>query len=41
MDMTVELQRKLSAKKLVLLNCGVREDTLESLGLQEDPTSPS
>ena len=25
----------------MLLNCGVGEDSLESLGLQEDPTSPS
>ena len=25
----------------MLLNCGVGEDTWESLGLQEDPTSPS
>jgi len=24
---------------LMLLNCGVREDSLESHGLQEDPTS--
>ena len=27
--------------KLMLLNCGVREDSGESLGLQGDPTSPS
>ena len=27
--------RKLSAKELMLLNCGVREDSWESLGLQE------
>ena len=32
---------KLSAKELMLLNCGVGEDSLESLGLQGDPTSPS
>ena len=25
----------------MLLNCGVGEDSCESLGLQEDPTSPS
>ena len=25
---------------MMLLNCGVREDTWESLGLQGDPTSP-
>ena len=29
-----------SAKELMLLNCGVGEDSWESLGLQEDPTSP-
>ena len=33
--------RKLSAKELMLLNCGVGEDSWESLGLQGDPTSPS
>ena len=27
--------------KLILLNCGVGEDSWESLGLQGDPTSPS
>ena len=32
---------KLSAKELMLLNCGVGEDAWESLGLQGDPTSPS
>ena len=32
---------KLSAEKSMLLNCGVGEDSLESLGLQGDPTSPS
>ena len=32
---------KLSAEELMLLNCGVREDSWESLGLQGDPTSPS
>ena len=32
--------RKLSAKELMLLNCGVSEDSLESLGLQGDPTCP-
>ena len=32
--------RKLSAKELMLLNCGVGEDSKESLGLQGDPTSP-
>ena len=34
-------QRKLSAEELRLLNCGVGEDSSESLGLQGDPTSPS
>ena len=33
--------RKLSTKKLMLLNCGIGEDSWESLGLQGDPTSPS
>ena len=34
MDVTVGLWRKLSAKELMLLNCGVGEDSWESLGLQ-------
>ena len=34
------LWRKLSAKELMVLNCGVGEDSWESLGLQGDPTSP-
>ena len=29
------------SSKLMLLNCGVGEDSRESLGLQGDPTSPS
>ena len=33
--------RKLSAKELMLLNCGVGEDSQESLGLQGDRTSQS
>ena len=41
MDMRVGLWRKLSAEELMLLNCGVGEDTWESLGLQGDPTSLS
>ena len=41
MDVSVGLWRKLSAEKLMLLNCGVGEDSQESLGLQGDPTSPS
>ena len=40
MDVRVGLWRKLSAEKLMLLNCGVGEDSWESLGLQGDPTSP-
>ena len=34
-------KRKLSTKKLMLLNCGSQEDSWESLGLQGDPTSSS
>ena len=41
MDVRVGLWRKLSAKELMLLNCGVGEDSWESLGLQGDPTSQS
>ena len=40
MDVRVGLWRKLSSKELMLLNCGVGEDSWESLGLQGDPTSP-
>ena len=40
MDVRVGLWRKLSAKELMRLNCGVGEDSWESLGLQGDPTSP-
>ena len=32
--------RRLSAEELMLLNCGVGEDSWESLGLQGDTTSP-
>ena len=32
---------KAESQKLLLLNCGVEEDSLESLGLQGDPISPS
>ena len=35
------LEEKLSTEELMLLNCGVGEDSQESLGLQGDPTSPS
>ena len=40
MDVRVGLWRRLSAKELVLLNCGVGEDSWKSLGLQGDPISP-
>ena len=40
MDVRVELWRKLSTEELMLLNCGVGEDSWESRGLQGDPTSP-
>ena len=33
--------KKAEHQKLMLLNCGVGEDSGESLGLQGDPTSPS
>ena len=39
MDVRVSLWRKLSAEELMLLNCGVGEDSWESLGLQGDPSS--
>ena len=39
MDVRVGLQRKLSAEELILSNCGTGEDSLESLGLQEDHQS--
>jgi len=32
---------ELDCEELMLLNCGVWEDSFESLGLQGDPTSPS
>ena len=34
------VQSKLNAEELMLLKCGVGEDSWESLGLQGDPTSP-
>ena len=40
MDVRVGLWRKMSAVELMLLNCGVGEDSWESLGLQGDRTSP-
>jgi len=41
MDVRVGLWRKLSAKELMILNCGVGDDSWESLGLQRNPTSSS
>ena len=41
MDMRVGLERRLNAKELMLLSCGVGEDSSESLGLQGDQTSQS
>ena len=38
MDMRVGLLRKLSAKELMLLNCGVGEDSWESLGTARRPS---
>ena len=32
--------KKAEHEELMLLNCGVGEDSWESLGLQGDPTSP-
>ena len=40
MDVRVGLWRRLRAKELMPLNCGVGENSWESLGLQGDPTSP-
>jgi len=40
MDVRVGLWRRLSTEELMLLNCGVGEDSWESLGLQGDPSSP-
>ena len=40
MDVRVGLWIRLRAEELMLLNCGVGEDSWESLGLQGDPTSP-
>ena len=41
MDVRVGLWRKLSAEELMLLNCGVGEDSWESLGPQGDSTNQS
>ena len=37
----LDYKEKLCAIESMHLNCGVGEDSRESLGLQEDPTSPS
>ena len=34
-------KEELGTEELMLLNCGVGEDSRESLGLQGDPASPS
>ena len=39
MDVRVVLYRRLSAKELMLLNCGAGKDSWESLEVQGDPTS--
>ena len=36
LDVTIRLERKLSVKELMLLNCGVGEDSWESLGQKGD-----
>ena len=41
MDVRIGLWRKLSAEELILLNCGVGEDSWESLELQRDQTNQS
>ena len=41
MHVTVGLWRRLSTEELMLLNCGVGEDSWESLGLQGDQTNQS
>ena len=40
MDVRAGLWRRLGAEEWMLVNCGVGEDSWESLGLQGDPTSP-
>ena len=39
--MRIGPERKLSVEELMILNCGVGEDSWKSLGLQGDPISPS
>ena len=38
---TLDCEESWVPKTMMLLNCGVGEDSWESLGLQGDPTSPS
>ena len=40
MEVRIGLWRNLSPEELMLLNCGVGEDSWESHGMQGDPTSP-
>ena len=40
MDVRVGLWRKLSTEEFMLLDCGVGEDSWQSLGLQVNPSSP-
>ena len=39
MDARVDYRESWNAEELMILNCGVGEDSWKSLGLQEDPTS--
>ena len=41
MDVRIQLWRKLSTEELMLLNCGVGEDSWESLGLQGNQENQS
>ena len=41
MDVRVRRWRKLSTEKLMFLNCGIGEDSWESLGQQGDPSNQS
>ena len=41
MKLKKKKKRNLNIEELILLDCTVREDSWESLGLQEDPTSQS
>ena len=40
-DVRIGPQKRLSTEELMLSNCDAGEDSLESLGLQGDPNSPS